>query len=763
MYSDGICKVSENFFSKTLKFSDINYFSAQSEQMIAIFEKYCEILNYFDSNVNVQLSINNRRIDAEDFKKSMLLPLKEDGLNEYRNEYNNMLLSKALQGQNSIIKEKYITFGIEAENYKEAKPILMRLETDVTNLFKTLGCYVDTLTGVQRLDYINSILNPNEPLKFDYDMLLGTGLTTKDFIAPYAFDFAPIGEKQVMFEFGDYYGQAMVITSYPSDLYDKLIKDLTDVPCNMSISIHTRAMENAAALELVQRKLAFMEQDKVNQQQKLMQQMVDPDLVNQSLKHYMEGGKELLDNLQKNNQRMFKSTVIVFTSAKTKQKLKDNVEKLKAVARTNSCELRPLAYEQEAGLNAALPLGKCNIKISRTQISASQGALMPFTTQELFDSNGKYYGLNSVSHNMIFFNRLSLKNPAGFVLGTPGGGKTFAIKRELVDTRLKSGNVEIIVIDPENEYGILCKALGGEVIKISADTKTYFNPLDINISYADDKNNPLKDKINFVFSLFDVIVTKESGSGLTGAERTLVDRTLTMVYKKYLKNPKNGMPTLVDFYNELSSVAAPELQSEKNNLLKVLGLYTTGSYNLFAHQSNIDIKNNFVVFNINELEEQLQPLGMLVILSQIWNRITANRITGKTTWIVVDEAHLLFNNAFSAEFMASLWKRARKYGGVCTGITQNVSDLLENDTAKNILKNSEFVLMLNQHPADAEVLADLLKLSPEQIGAVTNANEGSGLLVAGKSVIQFTDRFPKDTKLYKMMTTKPDEVSGNKE
>ncbi len=763
MFNDGICQVADGFYSKTLKFSDINYFSAQSDQMIAIFEKYCEILNYFDSNISVQISVNNRRIDKDDFQRTMLLPSKNDRYDEYRKEYNRMLMNKALQGQNGIIKEKYITFGIEAEGYNEARPVLNRLETDITNLFKSLGCYVDTLSGVQRLSYINSITNPNEPLKFDYDMLIGTGLTTKDFIAPYSFDFAPIGEKPIMFEFGDYFGQALIITNYPTDIYDKLLKALSDVPCILSINIHTHAMDNAAALELVKQKIAFMEKDKSEQQQKLYRNLTDPDMITQSLKHYLEGGQELLDNMQNNNQRMFKTTVIVFTSAKTKEKLKENVEKLKAACRTNSCELRPIAYEQEAAFNASLPLGKCDIKIERTMLSASQGALMPFTTQELFEENGKYYGLNAVSHNMIFFNRLGLLNPAGFVLGMSGGGKTFAVKRELIDVILKSDD-EIIIIDPETEYGLFCKAFGGEVIKISADTNTYFNPLDININYGGKDENPFTDKTDFVFSFLDVIATKENGTGLTGAEKTLVDRTLTQTYKKYIKNPKQGMPTLVDFYNELEKISAPELQQEKNNLLKVLGLYTTGSFNLFAHQTNVDIKNRFVVFDINALGEQLKSLGMLVILSQVWNRITANRVLGKKTWIVVDEAHLLFANPSSAIFLNSLWKRARKYGGICTGITQNIQDLLNNELAKAMLENTEFILMLNQRPNDAQALAEMLKLSPEQLGAVTNATAGSGLLVAGKSVIQFIDVFPKDTNLYRLMTSNPEELAKyNKE
>ena len=770
MFDDGVCQITDDMFSKTLKFSDINYKVAQQDEQIEIFSKYCEVLNYFDPDVNVQISVHNRRIDKDAFKQQMLLPLEDDELDLYRREYNEMLLKKAVQGQNSIIKEKYITFSIKSESYKEALPALIRLETDITSQMRSLGCDVTPLSGEQRLNFMNSILNPDEPLKFDYDYLISSGLTTKSFIAPYDFNFRPYGEKQILFEFGDYWGQVLMIKKFPTEMTDKLISELSDIPCNVTVSIHTNSVDNATALEKVQMKIALMEQEKMNQQQKLMQQMVDPDMITQGLKHSMEGGTRFLDDLQNRNQRMFKGAIIVFTSAKDKDELKENVEKLKGVARKNGCELCPLAYEQEAGLNATLPIGKMDIGIRRTLTSVSQAIFIPFTTQELFEENGMYYGLNAISRNLIFFNRKGLKNPAGFVLGTPGSGKSFATKRELVNALLSTGD-EILVIDPESEYGNLCRNFGGEIIKISNDTNTYFNPLDISWDYSgggddddddnDNNENPLVFKTEFIFSLCDVIVTKESGAGLSGGERTLVDIALSKTYEKYFKNPKTGMPTLVDFYNALRDVKDKELEREKENMLKALGLYTSGSFNLFAHRTNVDISNRFVVFDIKELGDQIKTLGMLVILDQIWNRVTTNRALGKKTWIVVDEAHLLFSNQFSARFLSSLWKRARKYGGICTGITQNVEDLLESDLARKMLSNSDYIMMLNQATSDRVKLAELLNISSNQLDYVTSANAGQGLLFAGKAIIPFLDNFPNDTQLYKMMTTKLDEVIEN--
>lgn len=761
----GICQVTDDFYSKMIKFSDINYQVAQRDEQIDIFARYCEILNYFDPNINVQIMVHNRRIDINEFKRQMLLPMLSDNKNDLREEYNQMLEKKAMQGQNSIIREKYIVFGLKAENYDEAFIALTRVETDVTSLLKSLGCDVKSMSAIDRLECMNSILSPQEPFNFDYDMLTETGLTTKDFICPYYFDFSlDKDNKKTKFEFGDNYGQVLMVKKFPSDLSDKLINELSEVPCNTTISIHTNSVDNSEALNKVKAKLAFMEQEKMNRQQKLLQQMADPDMIPQGLKRHIEETNNLIDDMQNKNQRIFRGAVLVFTSAETMSELNQNVEKLKGVARSNNCELMPISCEQEAGLNATLPLARNDIKIRRTLTTASQAIFMPFTTQELFQNGGMYYGLNALSRNLIFLNRKGLKNPAGWVLGKPGSGKSFATKRELVNVLLSSDADEVLVIDPETEYVDLARNFGGEVIKMSNDTNTYFNPLDITMDYStgDEKEksiNPLSFKTEFIFSFLDVIAQKESSVGLTGAERTLVDRILTETYKPFFRNKNAEMPTLVDFVKELEKVKEPFLQQEKENLIKILGLYTSGSFNLFAHRTNVNVKNKFVVYDIKDLGDQIKTLGMLVILDQIWNRITSNRLIGRRTWIVIDEAHLLFNNQFSAQFLSSLWKRARKYGGICTGITQNVEDLLESDLARKMLSNSEYIMMLDQFATDRNKLGQLLNISSNQLSFVTNANPGQGLLIAGNSVVPFIDNFPVDTKLYKMMTTNPNEVN----
>ncbi len=769
MFQNGIAKNSGNGFggiySKTLKFSDINYQVAQRNEQIDMFSKYCELMNYFDPKINIQISVHNRRIDMDDFKRNMFLKYADDGMDELRDEYNKMLEDKTLQGQNSIVREKYISFSVEAESYEAAYSALSRIETDVSNQLKGLGCKVMPLSGEERLGFISSILNPSEPLRFNYDYLTGTGLGTKDFVSPYYFDFCPDGKK-TYFEFGDYYGQVLAIMNYPSDLGDSLLNKLSEIPCNTTISVHTNSMDNIKALELVKTKIAYIEKEIVDRQQKLLEKNIDPDMIPAGLKRRKEEADRLLSDMQNNNQRLFRGIVLVFTSAKTIKELNENVEQLKGAARSVGCDLLPIAYEQEAGLNATLPLAKCDIGIRRTLTTAAMSIFIPFTTMELFDRGGMYYGLNALSRNLIFFDRKALKNPAAFVLGTPGSGKSFSVKREITGVLMSAPDDEVIVIDPESEYGILARNFGGEVIKISNNTKTYFNPLDITANYnsegeddEDKDNDPISFKTNFIFSFLDTIVKKDNSTGLTGAEETLVNRVLTNTYKKYFESPNSPMPTLVDFCNELEKVKEPQFKTERDNLLKILGLYTTGSFDLFSHHTTVDIHNRFVVFDIKDLEDNLKTLGMLVILDQIWNRITSNRILGRRTWIVVDEAHLLFDNQFSAKFLARLWKRARKYNGICTGITQNVEDLLESEIAKKMLSNSEYIMMLNQFATDRDKLGELLKINQNELSFVTNANSGQGLMYVGGAVVPFIDKFPTDTKLYQMMTTRPEEVA----
>lgn len=747
MFEDGICQVDDTLYSKTFKFADINYQIAQREEQIEIFSRYCEFLNYFDSKTNLQITITNRHIDPDEFKRQMLLSMHNDDLDSYRKEYNSMLYQKALQGQNSVIREKYLTVAIEADSLELATPILNRLETDVEGNFKSLGCDCTLLSGRQRLETLNSIINPKDNLTFEYDYLLDSSLTTKDFIAPYYFDFT----NKRTFEIGDYVGQVLVLRELPPDLSDKLLTELSDISCNLTISLHINSIENDQALALVKQKLAFMEQQKIDEQRKAIKAGYDADMITHELKYSLDEANELLDDMRNKNQRMFKFTMFVYTCAEDEDTLKDNVYQLQATARKNGCKLVPLDCLQEPAFNAILPLGKNEVDIKRTLTTASTAIFIPFTTQELFQESGMYYGLNALSRNLIFFNRKTLKNPNGFILGTPGSGKSFSAKREMVNALLNTDD-EVLIIDPEREYALLAEGFGGEIIHISAGSKAHINPLDITMDYSDD-DNPLLLKSEFILSLCELIIGGKSG--LTPGEKTVADRAVKITYNQYFRNPKkNPMPTLENFYNTLKD----QPEEEAKHLALKLELYIKGSLSTFAQPTNIDLSKRFVVFDIRDLGKELKTMGMLIVLDQIWNRITQNRKIGRRTWLYIDEIYLLFQNEYAANYLFELWKRARKWGAIPTGITQNVEDLLLSDTARRMLSNSDFIMMLNQATSDRNELAKLLAISDQQLSFVTNTDAGQGLLFAGKSIIPFIDKFPQDTELYKMMTTKIEEI-----
>ncbi|WP_084758038.1 VirB4-like conjugal transfer ATPase, CD1110 family [Defluviitalea phaphyphila] len=751
MYEDGICEIENGLFSKTIKFSDINYQIARREEQVEIFSRYCEFLNYFDPSINLQITIHNKHINTEDFKAQMLIPMREDELDKYRKEYNAMLSEKALQGQNSIVREKYLTFAIKADDYQSAIPVLSRLETDIITNFKSLGCDTKILSGAERLEFLHKFFNPDDKYVFDYEYLLYSNLTTKDYIAPDSFNF----QHKNYYEFGDYYGQTLYLKDLPPDLSDKLITELSDIPCNMTITLHINSVDQEEAFALVKRKIAFMEQQKIDEQKKALKAGYDVDMIPYELKYSLNEAEELLDDMQNKNQRMFKVTVLVHTSAKTIEELNDNVYKIMAAARKNNCKMGYLDYLQEEGMNSTIPVGKNHVEIKRTLTTASTAIFVPFTTQELFQESGMYYGLNALSRNLIFFNRKTLKNPNGFILGTPGSGKSFSAKREMVNALLNTDD-EVLIIDPEREYAPLAHGFGGEVIHISAGSKAHINPLDITMDYADD-DNPLLLKSEFVLSLCELLVGGKNG--LTAAQKTVIDRACKMTYQAYFANPnKNPIPTLKDFYEVLKS----QPEREATSIALSLELYIEGSLSVFAHPTNIDTRNRFIVFDIRDLGKQLKTMGMLIVLDQIWNRITQNRALGKRTWLYIDEIYLLFQNEYSANYLFELYKRARKWGAIPTGITQNVEDLLISDLARRMLSNTDFIMMLNQAASDRVELAALLNISNQQLNYVTNAQAGQGLLFAGNSIIPFIDKFPQDTELYSMMTTKLEEITAQK-
>lgn len=752
MFEDGICEIHQGLYSKCVEFSDINYQIARREDQVEIFSRYCEVLNYFHPSIYVQLSIINKHIDSDAFKETMLIKDRQDGLDNYRSEINQMLREKALEGQNSIMRRKYLTFSTPASTYEAAISALSRLEVDILGNLKSLGCDTKILNGAERLEVIHNLCRPEEPFLFNYDWLVENSLTTKDFICPNSFDFSP----KSTYEFGNCYGQTIFLKDLPSDLGDKFVTELSDIPCDMVITLHINSVEQDKAFELVKQKISFMEQQKLDERAKLAKANIyDDEMLSYELRYSLNEAKELLNDMQNKNQRMFKVTVLIHTYAKDMDTLNDNIYQIMATARKNNCKAAKLDYLQEEAMNSTLPFGKNHVEIARTLTTASTAIFVPFTTQELFQAGGLYYGLNALSHNLIFFDRKTLKNSNGFILGTPGSGKSFAAKEEIAYVMLNTDD-DIMIIDPEREYAPLAVGFGGEIIHISAGSSAHINPMDISMDYAD-KDDPLLLKSEFILSLCDLLVGGKQG--LDGAHKSVIDRACMITYQDYFKDQqKSNVPTLRDFYRVLKE----QPESEAQRMALSLELYITGNLSVFAQPTNVDTQKRLTVYDIRDLGKQLKTMGMLIVLDQIWNRITQNRAKGRRTWIYIDEIYLLFQNEYSANYLFELYKRARKWGAIPTGITQNVEDLLISDMARRMLSNSDFIMMLNQAAPDRAELAGLLNISNQQLFYVTNAPAGQGLLFVGSSIIPFINKFPMDGHLYSMMTTKVEEIAESK-
>ena len=749
MFRDGICQVTKTFFSKTIQFYDINYQLALNEDKTTIFENYCDFLNYFDSSISVQMSFINQQMDVKEFEKSIDIPDQDDDFNAIREEYRTMLKNQLAKGNNGLIKTKYITFGIEAEDLKTARSRLERLETDILNNFKVLGVQAHSLTGSERLEIMYHIFNQDkvESFQFNYDMLPETGMNTKDFIAPTSFNFS----KSQNFWMGKTIGTVSYLQILAPELTDRMLADFLDVESSINVNIHIQSIDQAAAIKMIKSKISDLDKMKIEEQKKAVRAGYDMDVLPSDLITYGEEAKNLLEDLQSRNERMFLVTVLVVNTAEKRQKLDNNIFQVQGIAQKYNCSLKVLDYQQEQGLMSSIPLGLNQIEIHRALTTSATAIFVPFTTQELFQTGeALYYGLNALSNNMIMVDRKRLKNPSGLILGSPGSGKSFSAKREIENSFLITAD-DVIVCDPEAEYYPVVQELHGQVIRISPASNQYINPMDLNLNYSEE-DNPLSLKSDFILSLCELIVGGKTG--LEPVEKTIIDRCVRLVYQDFLADPsEEKMPVLEDLYNLLRKQEEPEAQ----RLATALEIYVTGSLNVFNHKTNVDIKNRIVCFDIKELGKQLKKLGMLIIQDQVWNRVTANRSTHKTTRYYIDEFHLLLKDEQTAAYCVEIWKRFRKWGGIATGITQNIKDLLASREIENIFENSDFIYMLNQAAGDRQILAKQLNISPTQLSYVTNSNEGEGLLFYGNVIIPFVDHFPKDSRLYKIMTTKPQE------
>ena len=906
MMPDGICVVTDTYFTKTIQFQDINYQLSQNEDKTAIFEAWCDFLNFFDASVKFQLTFANLSVSKEVFTQSISIPPKGDEFDSIREEYAQMLQRQLERGNNGLVKTKYLTFGIEAQTYRMAKMRLERLEIDILNNFKRLGVKATVLNGKERLQVLHDILrmDEQEPFLFDWNWLAPSGLSTKDFIAPSSFEY----KNGKGFRMGKLSGAVSFLQILAPELNDRILAEFLNLESSVIVNLHVQSVDQVNAIKTIKRKITDLDRAKIEEQKKAVRSGYDMDIIPSDLATYGAEAKKLLQDLQSRNERMFLLTFLVMNTSENPRQLNNNIFQIKSIAQKHNCSLVRLDYQQEEGVMSSLPLGKNYIDIQRGLTSSCVAIFIPFTTQELFQTGKEalYYGINALSNNLIMVDRKLLKNPNGLILGTPGcftgdtqilyadgtpvsfaqlvdsgieralvkaydakkkeivtaaakdirlekyvdelfelelldgsmvkctpqhklmdrhgrfleaktirpgqllsgnhmvvhvtrhkliepvpvydmavpnhmnfvlanglvahnSGKSFSAKREISNAFLVT-NDDILICDPESEYAPLVERLGGQVIRISPTSPDHINPMDINLNYSDD-DNPLSLKSDFILSLCELIVAGKDG--LAPVEKTIIDRCVRLVYQDYLNDPKpENMPILGDLYDTLRKQAEKEAQY----IATALEIYVSGSLSVFNHRTNVDINNRIVCFDIRELGKQLKKIGMLIVQDQVWNRVTENRFQykaiaareaedavalvaadstqPKATRYYIDEFHLLLKEEQTAAYSVEIWKRFRKWGGIPTGITQNVKDLLSSREIENIFENSDFIYMLNQAAGDRQILAKHLGISPHQLSYVTHSGEGEGLLFYGNTILPFIDHFPKETELYKVMTTK---------
>lgn len=752
MFEDGTCRVRSGYYTRTIQFQDINYQLAQQEDKTAIFEEWCSFLNFFDSSIRFELSFMDLSTDTESFERSICIPFQRDGFDDVRAEYSQMLRQQLAKGNNGLTKTKFLTFGIHGDSMRQVKPRLEHIQNDLLNNFHRLGVLAQPLNGAQRLKLMHDMFHMDGPSRFCFDWkdLAPSGLTVKDAIAPTAFAF----KTSRTFQMGGIFGAVSFLSITASDLSDQLLKDLLDMDSSQIATMHIQSVDQNKAIKTVKRTITELDRSKIEEQKKAIRAGYDMDILPSDLATYGRDAKALLKELQSQNERMFLVTFLVLNTGRTEQELENNVFQASSIAQKHNCSLCRLDYQQEQGLMSSLPLADNQIEIQRGLTTSSTAIFIPFTTQELYQSGKEslYYGLNSLSQNLIMVDRKKLKNPNGLILGTPGSGKSFSAKREITNAFLVTED-DIIICDPEAEYAPLVQRLKGQVIKISPNSTQFINPMDINGNYSEEEN-PLALKADFILSLCELVVGGKEG--LLPVEKTVIDRCVHLIYRRYFADPRpENMPLLEDLYEALLQ----QEEKEAHHVATALEIYVKGSLNLFNHRTNVDVNNRIVCYDIKELGKQMKKIGMLVVQDQVWGRVTANRSAGRSTRYYVDEFHLLLKEEQTAAYSVEIWKRFRKWGGIPTGLTQNVKDLLSSREVENIFENSDFVYMLNQAAGDRQILAKQLNISPHQLSYVTHSGEGEGLLFFGNVILPFVDRFPQELELYRIMTTKLGEVS----
>ena len=753
IWQDGVCLTQDNHYTKTIQFQDINYRLAQESEQNVILDHWCNILNYFSPSISVQLTFLKVQGNEEAMESAIVIEPQEDSFDEIREEYSRMLQNQMAKGNNGYVQSKYLTFGVHADSLKEARSRLHSIEVDLLSRFKTMDVIAEVLDGRARLALMHTMLHmddPQEVFQFEWDWLPKSGLSTKDFIAPSSFSFkdarsCSIGGKLVAFSF---------IQATGKMLDDDFLAKVLGLDTSIGVTLHIQPLEQQEALKRIRRLITDTDQSKIDEQKKAVRSGYDMMILPKQLTTNADDLMRWMELLQDEGEHMLLVTAIVMHTADTRRNLENMMLRLKNLAQEHECHITRLDYQQEDALVSTLPLGLNRIPIQCSLSTTATGGYMPFMTQELFQegSESLYYGLNALSNNLIMANRKTLKCPNGLILGSSGSGKSFAAKREITNAFLSTQD-DIMICDPEGEYFPLVERLNGQVIRFSPNSTDYINPLDIHLGYSDDNADPVALKSEFLLSLFELILDRKDG--VVGVERSIIDRSIRNIYLPFLANPHTAkMPILSDLHAEI--LRQPERQAEE--IAAALELYVSGSLNVFNHQTNVDIHNRVVCYDIKDLGTQLKKISMLIVQDQIWSRVSSNRSAGRSTRYYIDELHLLLREKQTATYTVEIWKRFRKWGGVVTGITQNAKDLLASFEIENIIENSDFVYMLNQADKDREILAQKFSISDSQLFHVKNAAAGEGLMFFGNMIVPFRDHFPKDTELYQIMTTKPSEV-----
>ena len=741
MYRDGICQVTSGFYTKMVEFYDINYDLLEIEDKGEILEEYSRLINYFDPSIKFELFLFNRQVNEQTLIDQFDIPLQADDFDDIREEYTQMLKKQAAKGNNGIIKSKYLIFGIESKGFKEARAKLVSIEADVIKNLTNLGTHAKSLDGKERLRILHEYFNQDtmEPFRFSFKELAESGKSVKDYIAPPGFDF----RYPSRFKAGKMYGSVHYM--------DIIAPKLLDLDANLTITMHMQTMDPVKAIKMLKGALTNIQKMKIEEQKKAVRSGYDMDILPTDIITYEKDTLDLLDDLNSSNQKMVKMTFLLTCYGRNKRELENITQRVSGIIQQANCNLRCMQYLQEQGLMASAPIGCNDTGIERDLTTKSTAILVPFCTQELFmPAPAIYYGLNALSNNMIMADRKRLRTPNGVILGTPGSGKSFSAKREILSCFLMTKD-DIVVCDPEGEYFALVGALHGQVVRLATNSKDYLNPMDIQLSHKGDKE-ALKLKSDFIITLCDLIAGGKNG--LENDEKGIIDECIRHIYDAYFENPvPENMPILEDLYNALLEHKNKKAERIANSLV----LYVHGSQNYFNHRTNVDSQNRIMCFDIRDLGNQLKELGMLIVQDAVWNRVSQNRERKIATRYYCDEFHLLLKEKQTAIYSVEIWKRFRKWGGIPTGLTQNVGDFLKSEEIEGILGNSDFVYLLNQNAKDQAILADKLGLSEKQLAHVTNSEPGCGLILFDNVVIPFVDKYPVDTKTFAVMNTKPEE------